>query len=286
MWRRVTELLTDCYAIALAHAHPAARLAEWVRQRVLRVGGWLARALGLPFPWSVPVLSRTDLAEIRALLRQPGCPVCRHVAETSARSFFWFLMEGYGEAAWIDQLIAAGGFCARHMWQLAASGLAYRISYVDQYLSEDLVRQLRILEANTGVRNRSTRAVLSTLVRAAPCPLCTILERDARHVVDKLVHCLADTELAALYATTDGLCWPHFQQAIARADGPVLRLLAECQLAQLAAAEQALAAQATNGAGSAGRLAPTERATAVLSGWRFQARMERSHGEWAELDVG
>ncbi|HLI28638.1 MAG TPA: DUF6062 family protein [Chloroflexota bacterium] len=287
MWRRVAELVADCYAAGLARAHPAARLIAWASQQLLRLGRWLTGVLGLPFPWTAPVLWRTDRGEVRALLRKPGCPICRHVAEASARSYFWFLMEGYGEAAWIDQLTAAGGFCPPHMWQLAASGLAYRISYVVQYLSEDLVRRLRVVETSTGRRQRQARAALAALVRTAPCPLCAILERDARHAIDKLVGCLADTELAALYETADGLCWPHFQRAIARADGPVLRLLAEHQLQQLAATERALAAVATGGAAAAAdRPSPVARATALLSGWRFHHRMERSHdGEWVELDT-
>jgi len=275
-WHRLLEEAADSYAAWVARAGPLARLLERGRRGVLRRASRLATELGLPFPWSEDLLWRADLSEVRLVLRKPGCPACRYLAEATARAFFWFLMEGYGEGEWIDRLIRAGGFCPRHMWQLADSGLAYRITYIVQYLSQDLRRRLATLGAALARGDRAAAArARAALVHTEPCPMCTSLRRDLNWQIAKIVRCLRDPELAALYAASDGFCWPHFQLAVAQAAGPVLRLLAETQRARLAA----VAGDAPGAASP-----PAQRATALLSGWRFQPAREREHGEWVALE--
>jgi hypothetical protein len=273
-WRRLLEEVADSYAAWVARAGPVARLVERGRRGVLRRVSRLAAELGLPFPWSEDLLWRADLSEVRLVLRKPGCPACRHLAEATARAFFWFLMEGYGEGEWIDRLIRAGGFCPRHMWQLADSGLAYRITYIVQYLSQDLRRRLATLSAALARGDRAAARARAALVHTEPCPMCMSLLRDLDWQIAKIVRCLRDPEIAALYAASDGFCWPHFQRAVAHATGPVLRLLAETQQDRLAVAGASLAAASRS----------AQQATALLSGWRFQPAQEREHGEWVVLE--
>jgi hypothetical protein len=278
----LTQALADRYAVWVARGSGLARCVERGRRRALALGQRVAAEFGLPFPWAEASLSRTDYAEVRRLLQRPGCPVCRHVAETTARAFFWFLMEGYGEGAWVDRLVRSSGFCPRHMWQLADSGLAYRVSYVVQYLSEALHRRLvalgSLLQRGAG---RAAARERARLAQTEPCPMCVAITTSLDWLTWRFVRCLANAELAALYASSDGLCWPHFQRAVRQAEGAALCVLSEVQMARLEAASAALAAR---GADEGGRgIRPVEQATRLLSGWPFRQHLGRSHDGWAAL---
>lgn len=287
-WRRLTDLLADSYAVWRARDGALARAAMGLLRRIARVCSYPVGLLGLPFPWLPLEITRADLGEVRALLGQPGCPACRYLAEACARTLFWFLIEGYGEAAWVERLTAAGGFCPHHMWQLADSGLAYRISYVIQYLSEPLNDQLRVLDQalaeGKGDAGRTRRGPLQAL---EPCPLCTNLERDAVWTIRKIVRCLQDRELATRYAASDGFCWPHLRLAMRGATVAEIGLLAAAYQARLHTVEALLSAPSEEPAvpGVTGPLTAQQRATALLSGWPFHQRRERQHDRWAELEA-
>ncbi|SRR5579884_1930993 len=280
-WCWLGGLLADWYAAWIARGGPLARLVDRGRRQALRLGAQLAGLVGLPFPWTEVGIWQADLAEVRVRLRQAGCPVCRALAEATARSFFWFLMEGYGEGAWIGRLIRAGGFCPRHMWQLADTGRAYRISYVVQYLSQDLRRRLGIFSAARRRGGLTAARERAALLDTRPCPMCVGLEADVCWQAERLVRCLRDPAIAALYQTSDGLCAPHFQLAAARAEGPTLRLLASAHLARLRAAERLLVADED---GPSGGL-PIVQVMALLSGSPFQQQVEHPEGQWAALEA-
>lgn len=196
------------------------RLGDWLRWLGLPVSDVLAR----PVP-----LSAGDRSEVCALLKMAyDCVVCRLQRDDEARLVFWFLVENYGEAPWIERLHASAGFCPSHFWMLARTGARYPLSYVAQYLAEDWLQRLRQVRKDLrGAKGR--QRVLAALRPMEGCPACEAVAQSARRGVQMLVRGLADPEVRACWERSAGLCWPHFQLAVELAEPAVLKELLAVQ---------------------------------------------------------
>jgi hypothetical protein len=147
-------------------------------------------------------MEREAIGHIRALLRKPGCPICRGLAEAMNRSIFWFLYEGYYEEVSMRQLCAAGGFCPSHFWALTRHSGTWALSYIPQYLIEDALERLR-------AARRSRRRKLQPA--RDDCPTCSQLAWWEAYLVMRFVIAWPVPEIRAAYTVDDGLCRRHLR---------------------------------------------------------------------------
>jgi hypothetical protein len=150
------------------------------------------------------------LSELEKLLSEPGCPSCRHVAETERSFFSWFEIESHTSAEMQAQLRAAMGMCPAHTRRLIES------------LGEGHVMTIVMREALAGAR-----AGLRSESHDGPCPACDSVAFGARHARTLLLEGLHEPRLARLYAEHDGVCLTHFLDTLREADPASLRTLAE-----------------------------------------------------------
>jgi hypothetical protein len=155
---------------------------------------------------ALEMLEREAIGHIRALLRKPGCPICRGLAEAMNRAIFWFLYEGYYEEVWINQLCAAGGFCPSHFWALARRSGTWALSYIPQYLIEDTLDRLRAACRSRWRKPPSARD---------DCPTCSELAWWEEYLVRRFVIAWRNPEVRAAYMVADGLCRRHLRLVVA-----------------------------------------------------------------------
>lgn len=152
----------------------------------------------------------------------------------------------------LERLRASAGLCRRHAWKLAELGCTYQMAAMYQYLVEDkqirLQRLVATLEraASSGQRpwsrNRTRLALARREVQpAAACPACTDLAKTTEHALRELVRGLDDLEFRELLVESDGLCMPHFAQALEVATEREISILIEVQQARLEALRRDLA---------------------------------------------
>jgi hypothetical protein len=161
------------------------------------------RHRGRPTP---TVVEREAMGHIRALLRQPGCPICRGLAEARERSIFWFLYEGYYEEGSMRQLCAAGGFCPSHFWELPRHSGTWALSYVPQYLIENILERLRAARRSAWSKPQPTRD---------DCPTCSNMAWWEWNLVVQSVIALRDPDIRAAYTVSGRLCARHLRQVAA-----------------------------------------------------------------------
>ena len=126
------------------------------------------------------------------------------------------------------RLAEAWGFCAAHatvLREMPEAALGTAIIY--QTLVERACRWLdeaALAVAAPGRRRgwralvRGSRAARSqSRPRRARCPVCVELVVAERRHLDALLGGLADPKLGPAYASSDGLCLPHLELALARA---------------------------------------------------------------------
>jgi hypothetical protein len=138
------------------------------------------------------------------------------------------------------RIAEAGGFCAAHaaaLRKMPEAALGTAIVY--HALVEEACRWLDAATRTAGARGRrgGWRALIgrgrptARRPRRERCPVCLELAAAERSHLDGLLAGLAETELGTAYAASDGLCLPHLELALARADaGPAAaRLVALSQ---------------------------------------------------------
>jgi hypothetical protein len=156
------------------------------------------------------------LSEFEKLLSEPGCPTCRHVAETERSFFSWFEIESHTTAEVHAQLRAAMGLCPAHERRLIED------------LGQGPVMTIVMREALAGAR-----LALRGEGQIGRCPACASDGFSTRHGRTLLVDGLRDPALARLYAEHDGVCLPHILDTLPETDPATVKMLAERLLASL-----------------------------------------------------
>lgn len=162
--------------------------------------------------------SRGVLSEFERLLREPGCPACRYLAEAERSFFSWFRIESFSVAEVQARLRAGMGMCEVHSRRL-----------VEEF-GEGHVMTIIVREAIAGARQR-----LREEGEPGPCPACDAVGFGGQRARQLVGHGLANPATARVYADHDGVCLAHFLQAAPNVDASTLRLMAERLLASLLA---------------------------------------------------
>lgn len=161
---------------------------------------------------------------------RPGCPLCGCLRELAVRHLGAVLSEHVTDPLSRARIAKAGGFCAAHaaaLRKMPDAALGTAIVY--QALLEQACRWLDATAGSlaTPARRGGWRALVGRTrhARAAGrpprerCPVCLELAAAERVHVDGLLAGLAEAELDAAYAASDGLCLPHLELALDRAAG-------------------------------------------------------------------
>ena len=156
------------------------------------------------------------LTELEHLLDGPQCPACQYIDEAERSFFSWFAIESYTTTEVQARLRASMGMCAAHLRRLI-----------------DEVSQTHILTTVMRHAVVGAQARLRDEIAAGVCPGCQATTSAAGRVSQLVAEGLLDPAHARLYAEHQGLCLVHLLQAIAVADQPVVKLLAERMLSTL-----------------------------------------------------
>jgi hypothetical protein len=152
------------------------------------------------------------------LLRGPGCPVCRYVAEAGDRFLGWFALEAHAEASMITRLCRSLGLCPVHTRALLRQpGADGRMTAVYRYLLRAAAQHLADGTSPSG-----------------PCLGCARDSEAAQRAVDTLLTGLQDVDLRERYRDVGGLCLPHLRAAVPRAGRRLAAWLAGQAAARLA----------------------------------------------------
>jgi hypothetical protein len=169
---------------------------------------------------------------------EKGCPICRLTLAGVAKSLDTMIYEFVNDPPTREALVAAGGFCNGHAWQLgempAALGVAIMLRDVLQAARQTLGAPAnpdgyRFFGGRRGVGSvRDRLAAMMGPERqktdiADPhlaCPACRTRASIERRFVGVLLDHLQDEEFVAALTLAGGLCLIHMDQAARIARGP------------------------------------------------------------------
>lgn len=165
-----------------------------------------------PFRWPGPLRERSSLDRLLALslsemLDQPGCPLCRALAERERRQLTALLWEHVNDPFVAHRLERSIGFCWEHSWALVPAGRA-----VHSHLGVAILLA-RLLGA---ISQRSPyRASHGPSEPSGPCPICEWLASSEAALLDTAAALARQGELIGLRDRAL-LCFPHARRLAAR----------------------------------------------------------------------
>ena len=191
-------------------------------------------------------------ARLVAACGQPGCPVCRCVADASRRYLEALVHEQVTDVETRRRLRRAGGFCAGHAVMLqelpgAAFGAAILHEDLLRLVIERFEHQAAPAASPRGWLARVTgeaRAPASRAHRAdaGACPACVDAAGAAARAIDAMLVLALDDRLETTYEASDGVCVPHMVLALERGrQRPETARLLDATLAKWRALREALA---------------------------------------------
>jgi hypothetical protein len=149
--------------------------------------------------------------DIVEALAQPGCALCRVLAEFEEREMATFAREGRRVPEARSRFHRSGGFCRHHAWLLhriaVASGKGMPIADIyGQLVEQDLERLRHVRKAGP-----------EALARTGACPACAAADAALDRKADFFVDALKDAGVRSSYAESDGLCGAHLSAVLAAA---------------------------------------------------------------------
>ncbi len=176
---------------------------------------------------------------------KPGCAVCNMLLR-DGDSFLDSLMYEYvNDLNTHAAFRASRGLCNEHSWQLTdylgnALGIAilYRAA-IDETLkiigqtSDKITPQSRLGRLLGASPEHSASSLADRLEPSGPCVACEMLIKSEKLYIQVFNDYLSDIPLQDAYRNSDGLCLPHFRQALRQANNPErldLLLSIQCEI--------------------------------------------------------
>lgn len=173
--------------------------------------------------------------ELRDAFARPGCPLCRLEMRVAERYLDFLLWERVNDPDLRQNLRQARGFCRTHAWMLVRPGASLGIAVMLHDVLQDVLQSLSSAVMQPAPethgplgRLRITRAPASLpaavdiVAALGPqdeqiCPACAQWHVMEEVYLDVLLESLPEMgELREAYQSSDGLCLPHFRQAMQR----------------------------------------------------------------------
>jgi hypothetical protein len=174
--------------------------------------------------------------DLRDDLPLPGCVVCRLKAESVDRFLDGLLWECVTDPEKRAEIRQARGFCREHFWRLTRPGAALGAAIITRDVLQNALRTMEDAASRApsawSMRRASTRAGLaSRLGPEVECSACVWAAKMEDVYLQALSHnLLGEDGLLSAYESSDGLCLPHFRQALTHArDRRVLAALLDAQ---------------------------------------------------------
>jgi hypothetical protein len=177
--------------------------------------------------------SAMSFFELRDALAEPGCALCRLKAHAADRFLDTLLWESVNDPARRREIRQARGFCYEHGWSLARATASVGVAIIARDVLQSLLQAMegadfqanpllslrRVWEAvDPKAPSATTAELVADLEPQAPCPACVWADKMENIYLDTLLHNLiGEDSLEADYKASEGLCLPHFRQALARA---------------------------------------------------------------------
>ena len=170
--------------------------------------------------------------DLRDAMTQPGCIVCQLKANSVDRFMDSLLWESVNDPDKRQDLRQARGFCREHAWRLARPGMALGVAIITRDVLQNTLRTIkdasfqtmppwslrRVYEALDSRQQASaTAGLVSQLEPQTVCSACVWAEQMEDIYLRVLVSgLLGEENLLTDYESSDGLCLPHFLQALAK----------------------------------------------------------------------
>ena len=173
----------------------------------------------------------TSFFDLRDALSEPGCVVCRLNVDSADEFLDSLLWESVNDPLKRQEVRRSLGFCHKHAWLLVRASASVGVAIIAQDLFErvletidkasfDALPALSLRRVHEVVDSKqpsaATAGLVAQLTAQAPCPACVWEEKMERIYLDALVQNLRGEDgLLAEFEKSDGLCLPHFRQALA-----------------------------------------------------------------------
>jgi len=167
------------------------------------------------------------MIDLDKALQQNGCPICNIGIIAEHRHIGFFLHENVNDGQARADLLRSWGFCNLHAWRLQEfEQREYQDGSKNAIIYESmLARAVKIAQmASTRLDNnlqtsgffpRPKPVGISDLFSPSQaCPICIVTRDAQRFNLNLLVQNLADPGFLARYQAGDGLCLPHFAEAL------------------------------------------------------------------------
>lgn len=171
--------------------------------------------------------------DLRDAMAQPGCPVCRLKTDSADRFVDTLLWESVNDPEKRARIRRALGFCYEHFWLLARASASLGVAIIANDVLKNVLKTLaggafeppsivslrRVQETvDSKQPSAATAELVAQLEPEEPCSACVWADKMEAIYVDTLVRSLIERDgLRGDYESSDGLCLPHFRQALARA---------------------------------------------------------------------
>ena len=169
--------------------------------------------------------------DLRDAMAQPGCPVCHLKIDSADRFLDSLLWESVNDPAKRHRIRRARGFCYRHAWSLVRAGASVGVAIITRDVLQGVLKTLedvafevvpplslrRVQETlDSKQPSAATAELVGRLDSEVPCSACTWADKMEGIYLDTFVRSLVTRdELLDNYKASDGLCLPHFRQALA-----------------------------------------------------------------------
>ena len=174
----------------------------------------------------------TSFFNLQDALAKPDCAVCRLRAQAADQHLDSLIWESVNDPGIRRRIREARGFCYEHAWRLEPHRESVGVTIIMHdvlnstlKVTEDAqFRKLPMLSLRRAKKTRDpgkpaaeTAELVAKLAPQAPCPVCVKVEEMEGIFLDTLIENLVDEEdLLAAFRSSDGLCLPHFRQALTR----------------------------------------------------------------------
>lgn len=173
--------------------------------------------------------------DLRQALAEPGCALCRLLAQTADGYIDSMLWELVNDPELRQELNETRGYCRDHAWLLVRHGASLGAAIMMKDIIDTLFRiaaagqieppasfSLRQMWQNFNTPQPNAGAKLAdALAPQAPCPVCVKVQTSETYYTAALrQHLTGPDSLAPAYAASAGLCLPHFRLVLAGITGP------------------------------------------------------------------
>ena len=193
-----------------------------------------------------PSAQTMSFYDLRDALAQPGCAVCCLKADAVDRFLDGLLWESVNDPGRRREIRQARGFCHRHAWSLVRVSASLGVAIITRDVLQSALAAMesapfrpaspwsmrRVQEAlDPSQPAAGTAELVARLEPQAACPACVWAEKmEGVYLSEFAGHLLGEDGLLADYESSDGLCLPHFRQALARVrDERVFEALVDAQ---------------------------------------------------------